>query len=492
MAQDELRYRVTADTKQFEAGMGRVESRLRKTQGGTRRQSQAFTQLAYAMDDAQYGFRGVQNNLQQIAVTAGASGPVVLGITAIIIALNYGIENWDKFGDTAAKQLDSISDKVKENQEAVANLVLAQSALEGFDSDGKLLEREKARAKAAALHAVFQTSVKDLLQDQLDIQEDIERIEAGGSASTWQLIKATWEDVANTLSGKGGGANLNQLALNQLKKDSEKNSKDIESTISRFSKNIKEILKDFPELSSIFNLGTEGTGGRAKVSLVNELTPSGTSLEELKKWQKDATRLMKSFAHAWDLEWKNVGKITVAGGDEVADAIRQTRDKLGHNLTETTTDVTNSGQAFQSAVAGAFSGLGSAIGEALAGEGNIGEKFLRVLGTFMTQFGSALIALGIAEAAWLSSFDPATKIAAGAALVIAGAAISASYSKKPGSSGGGGSSYSASQVSAAASIAPTIESGRATGSRGLRGSTTRGEDIRYNQQVALDNYQAYS
>ena len=32
-----------------------------------------MTQAAYAIDDMQYGFQGVQNNLQAIAVSMGAS-----------------------------------------------------------------------------------------------------------------------------------------------------------------------------------------------------------------------------------------------------------------------------------------------------------------------------------------------------------------------------------------------------------------------------------
>ena len=95
MAQDILDVNVNANTKNFEAGMNRVQKATRRSTKSTRRQSQAFTQLAYAMDDLQYGFRGVQNNLQQIAITMGISGPLILAITAAIIAIGQLIKHFD-------------------------------------------------------------------------------------------------------------------------------------------------------------------------------------------------------------------------------------------------------------------------------------------------------------------------------------------------------------------------------------------------------------
>ena len=119
MAQEDIRYKVSAETKSFEQGMDRVQSRLRKTKGGVRRQSQAFTQLSYALDDAQYGFRGVQNNLQQIAVTAGLSGPVILGITGLTIAIGYLIENWDELTTSTTKATKALDEFYKNRGKAV-------------------------------------------------------------------------------------------------------------------------------------------------------------------------------------------------------------------------------------------------------------------------------------------------------------------------------------------------------------------------------------
>ena len=60
-----------------------------------RKTGMAFTQLAYALDDVQYGLRGVQNNLQQMLVVMGVSGPIVLAATAAIVYLNHKLRDVD-------------------------------------------------------------------------------------------------------------------------------------------------------------------------------------------------------------------------------------------------------------------------------------------------------------------------------------------------------------------------------------------------------------
>jgi len=79
---------ITAN-KQLASSQTKVGVASKAGINSAKKQGLAFTQLAYAMDDVQYGFRGVQNNLQQVAVMAGLGGPAILGITAALIGLNY-------------------------------------------------------------------------------------------------------------------------------------------------------------------------------------------------------------------------------------------------------------------------------------------------------------------------------------------------------------------------------------------------------------------
>ena len=427
MAEDNLRYKVTADTKGFVQGMSVVDKSLRKTQGGVRRQSQGFTQLAYALDDAQYGFRGVQNNLQQIAVTMGLSGPVILGITALLVVIGKVVDNFE----SANKELRD----AKKNFSALTKVVLSTDAQIIRDGN-KIIENEEKSA--------------ELLRNQLKNGKTLNYIRKDGVGVYRDLSTAEREQKEGELKGLDDSIAKTKILIQQAKK--------------RIA--AEEQIKI--------------AKGRDTNRLDSSIVPSGTSLEELKKWQKQATGLMKNFALAWGVEWKNVGKITVAGGDEIANGIRATRDRLGHNVTELKSDITTAGSAFQAAAASAFSGLGAAIGEALAGDGNFGDKFLKVLGSFMTQFGSALIALGIAEAAWLKSLDPGTKIAAGAALVIAGAAISASYAKKPG--GGSRSGFNVG-TAAGGGTTPSVIQGSNSNQFTLGEVRLRGQDIIANLQT---------
>ena len=453
---EQLRYKVTADTKQFVQGMSQVQKASGRVNKSTRKQGQAFTQLAYALDDAQYGFRGVQNNIQAIAVSAGLGGPLVLAITAATVALGYFIDKWVKGNKEAKNTIDSMIKEIKRLRGEL-----------GIDT------KEDPVTKLIASHRKAIKAAKKELAD-LQATERVTVAPVGGAPGySFDQTVGTEEEIKKA-------SDKVRFLEKQLQQDvtrihQQESAKRNKQTIQGWEATYKELQKL--------------TERRTKTVGVNEIAPAGTSLEELEKWQKEALRLMKSFAHAWGAEWSNVGQITVMGGDKVANAIRETRDRLGHNLQEVGSTMVEAGQALQSAVTSAFVGVGVALGEALA-NGFDGDAALKLLGQFMVSFGSALIALGVAALAWtLALANPWLAIGAGVALVAAGTAISSSAKKQPYGKGGGGSN--ASQLSRSTTNNLTLESGRTTGSRGLRSSTTRGEDIRYNQQVSLDNYQAY-
>jgi hypothetical protein len=85
--------------------------------------------------------------------------------------------------------------------------------------------------------------------------------------------------------------------------------------------------------------------------------------------------------------------------------------------------------------------VASALGEAFA-SGNwsdFGRGALNAIGRFCQMIGSALIAFGVAMSTFLKGLDPATKIAAGIALVAIGSFISKKAAAGPSMSGAGGS-----------------------------------------------------
>lgn len=109
-----------------------------------RKTGMAFTQLAYALDDVQYGLRGVQNNLQQMLVVMGVSGPIVLAATAAIVYLNHKLRDVDfkglidglKTSITLLKQLELEAAKKAQSEifEDILNIGAAyEIAQEGWD-----------------------------------------------------------------------------------------------------------------------------------------------------------------------------------------------------------------------------------------------------------------------------------------------------------------------------------------------------------------------
>lgn len=108
-------------------------------------------------------------------------------------------------------------------------------------------------------------------------------------------------------------------------------------------------------------------------------------------------------------------------------------------------------QIVTSGTTNAISGIGEAIGSALVNGGNIidavGKSLLSTIGSLLVDLGKATIAYGVGLLAIQTAIkNPYTAIAAGAALVVVGSAISAAVNKTasgmPGGNASTGSGYS--------------------------------------------------
>lgn len=133
-------------------------------------------------------------------------------------------------------------------------------------------------------------------------------------------------------------------------------------------------------------------------------------------------------------------------------------------------------------IASGIADIADAFGQSLTGGENFGKAFIKALARFAQQFGSLLIATGVAEIA-LKSGNPAVMIAAGAALVALGGAISAIQSRKP--------SLSSSSSSGGGSRGGTYASGVSNTQNSLQLSAEtviRGQDL----YVILSNYERNS
>ena len=109
----------------------------------------------------------------------------------------------------------------------------------------------------------------------------------------------------------------------------------------------------------------------------------------------------------------------------------------------------NLGEILQSAVATGITEMARAIGEAIVGVGNFGEKVLKIVGGFLEELGAAFIAAGTSAAIVQAELavNPYAAIAAGAALVAIGAALSAQVEQSSKGFGASGGSFRSSYAS---------------------------------------------
>ena len=428
------------------------------TKRSMNRSSHSITQLAYALDDAQYGFRGVQNNLQQIAVTAGLGGAMVLGLTAVLVIIGKIVENFNS-AERAAKKAAKEVKNFAESLDTTATSYKQLDELGQFGSGKGAYEAVKKLANDPALIAGNRV-IRELVEEI----EALEETESKDVDVTTELTRKKLE-LATAYKEALLAVKTENLSKEQALK---------------LSAAIVTAKEDERQAQLALN---QILYARPEAQPVLELTPAKSTLEELKAWQKQALGLMKNFALAWGIEWDKIGTITVMSGKDVTAAIRNTAKEQGIVIEKGGKEIAEKGVSAASVVGPAIASVAAAIFEPLDEDESIGDRLLKSLGQFMGLFGGALISLGLAEDAFLTNWEPGTKIAAGIALVIAGAALSAAYSKKPGKKGGNSSSSSSgSGPRSAASIQGF------SGNYGQTGTIIRGQQIRYINQAAIDSY----
>ena len=510
MATEKLRVKIEGDASSYKKAINQAKTstaKLNKAQKTsaktTNKQGQTFTQLAYALDDAQYGFRGVQNNLQAVAVSAGISGPIVLGITAMLIGIQQLITHWDEFGDIASKAIKAINDEIAGGQGSVASVLLYAETLKnsvegtkeyeyalkrlvdkGFKplntSIEKFIELQKQKAILAAFDKVASDRVATYLGKIVKEQEDYNQAIEDEATARKNAQASTDPEAAGFYSGSITVAKSDQA-------EAKKNIKEIQAEMKSFISTVSDdIKKYFPNgiLNEIINPKTGS--GRPKLESVLDFDLIGSTIEQGKEWQKYAKKIVEAFATEWNIAAKGA-VLEVPGVDAIDAGLKAVRDKLGHNITKTVEDVKELGQALQASLTQAFIGLGDAIGDAITGEGDFGNKFLQIVGAFMQTLGSAIIGVGVAALALetsLATAQPWLAIGAGVALVAAGAILSNVSKKGVDGKGAGGS-----QASATTGSTTTPTSINASFGGGLV-ATVRGQDLVFALEAAQSDRNA--
>lgn len=134
MADEQIKIRILADSKQFEVASDAVAKKLKSigieadiTQGKVqsldntmKKTNQQWTNLALVIQDLPYGFRGIQNNLPAlVGGFAAATGPIYLGISTVIAALTI-LDQKTSAAASAAK-------KLKDEQKSLGDQLLESS-----------------------------------------------------------------------------------------------------------------------------------------------------------------------------------------------------------------------------------------------------------------------------------------------------------------------------------------------------------------------------
>lgn len=465
-ANNDLRSRAFLDADGYIIGANKIINAQDRIIAGTRRgnkglrqQSHLYAQIARTADDAQYGLHGVRNNLIEIAISSGAGGPVILALTGTLLLVQYltkdmnlfkgsieGVrKEFKKYGTDLVTHLGqeaAVQEELAKQADATAERTRAQARHAGASAEqaDKLADKSRAianshRESAEALRKAQSDLINANAKEEARAKAAKENKDAQAEINRILKERAQIDADLETLLGPTFGASGADAQYKALK-DAEKNLGLGDGDFSLIDANDVEILEDY----------TDG---------VDDLTA--------------ALRMVKSPLAELSFEQAKTFK-------GIEENLQKVKDSVHANIAT----------SFVNAFDAAASSSGSFIE-------NLAQGLLSGLGSVLIQLGTAAILAGIAKNAIIPG-SGAKSITQGALVVAGGVALKAGASligKGSSSSTGGGGSRS-SQSPAVASNALSIEQGKITGSRGLRSSTTRGEDIRYNQQVANDNYQAYS
>lgn len=223
-------YNLTNNSlKRYALEAGKAGTAMGKMNNKMRGSNQGFTQLAYAMDDMQYGFQGVQNNIQAIAVSMGASGGLVIGLTAVVIAIGLVAKKFEKMGREAKEaakiaskafadaqgpivKLEMFADAVKNSEKNTYQFKNAMVELKkmGFDPVNGALDdfvtKKTAMIKLNAIESATVQSVSKKIAEQLTLQNKINQAIKKNPA-----LRVKDGTASSTASGAASGYEIGQL-----------------------------------------------------------------------------------------------------------------------------------------------------------------------------------------------------------------------------------------------------------------------------------------
>ncbi len=283
----------TAAATPMGAAIAKSTTEMKALQAASAMTGRGMMQLGYAVDDLQYGFNAIVNNIPQIAMGFGATAGIAGAIAVASVAVNILIKHWGDLSDIAQSAWSGGSvEQLKNMREA------AEKAAEGFkklaEEHTKMQEAQAKFAHEAIVEAgvekVRQKVTEALMSSPFGAQmtEDEKRKAGGGKLTSAEEI---WAGIM------GGGADPAKFYRDQANKR-------------RFEANRVEADRLTYQAS---RAGPEGDAARAKLRTLGNLPPDVTNaiLPESAKAQSD-------FEKAADARKKVEQKIKAADAEHLS------------------------------------------------------------------------------------------------------------------------------------------------------------------------------
>jgi len=501
------------------AKTAKATTRLGKSQ---KRSNMAMTQAAYAIDDMQYGFQGVQNNIQAMAVSMGASGPLVIGLTAVTVAVGLFVKKLKKQNKAAEEAKKILKDAdgtiaammlyASATNDASASAETQREALDklvenGYDplidSVDSYIAKLREQAIIESEVAKHQSKVQDLLEKEREAREELD--EARNPSKLQNDLDTFNALISNPKFGKD--TITDEEYILKLQKD---RAKEAEAVYESARKTTEEYLKQ-NKIDTTGGIEKKGKGkgkDKSKVFTIEdglaqlELDDAIESLDfaEANEYvQTEGANLGRNFGKAMAGEIK-----TALDQDNVDELLSQ---DFVDDAKSKMNEIDEHTKIFRDSVSGAFVSLGSTIATNLGGNGDAMSAFLgAAIGTYTKllatnkAFLAAIIPMKATEAgvnAVTSATETASKIPFGAfvlpALIAGGlAAVSSAFSSagasSGGLSGGGGGGGARAATPTTPGPNPVRENARVRNSNLIIPT----DMLRYGMQNAEDNYSGFN
>lgn len=133
-----------------------LSTNLNEMRGGATNAGMGMLMLSQAIDDAQYGFKGIVNNIAPLALALGAKTGVAGALTVAAVALNIGIEKfktWTGHAAEAASVAKAAADHAERLAAAVERAGEAGQAQGRFAVD-TVVRQDRGRANEARMAAI--------------------------------------------------------------------------------------------------------------------------------------------------------------------------------------------------------------------------------------------------------------------------------------------------------------------------------------------------